>query len=49
MFFPEVSPSAEMAMYHVDRFLALLASPIEWMAASVGSVEAASPSLAGSV
>jgi acetyl esterase/lipase len=27
MFFPAVSPAAQTAMYHADRFLALMASP----------------------
>jgi acetyl esterase/lipase len=30
LFFPEVSPSAQTAMYDVDRFLALMASPVDW-------------------
>lgn len=33
-FFPEVSPPARTAMYDVDRFLALMASPTDWKAAS---------------
>jgi acetyl esterase/lipase len=35
MFLPEVSPAAQAAMYDVDRFLALMASPVDWKAASV--------------
>lgn len=30
MFLPAFSPSAQAAMYHVDRFLALMAAPVEW-------------------
>jgi acetyl esterase/lipase len=33
MFLPEVSPAAQTAMYDVDRFLALMASPVDWRAA----------------
>jgi hypothetical protein len=29
MFLPEFSPAAQAAMYDVDRFLALMASPID--------------------
>lgn len=29
LFFPQVSPPAQTAMYHVDRFLALMAAPAE--------------------
>jgi acetyl esterase/lipase len=32
---PEVSPAAQTAIYDVDRFLALMASPVDWKAASV--------------
>ena len=35
MFFPEVSPAAQAAMYDVDRFLALMASPVDWKTASL--------------
>jgi acetyl esterase/lipase len=31
---PSVSPAAQGAMYEVDRFLALMASPVDWKAAS---------------
>jgi acetyl esterase/lipase len=34
MFFPEVSPAAQTAMYEVDRFLALMAAPVDWKTAS---------------
>jgi acetyl esterase/lipase len=34
LFFPKVSPSAQTAIYHVDRFLALMASPVDWKTAS---------------
>ena len=34
LFFPEVSPAAQTAMYEVDRFLALMASPVDWKTAS---------------
>ncbi|MCC7359921.1 MAG: alpha/beta hydrolase [Anaerolineales bacterium] len=30
LFFPEISPAAQAAMYDVDRFLALMASQVEW-------------------
>jgi acetyl esterase/lipase len=30
MFLPEISPAAQAAMYDVDRFLALMASPFDW-------------------
>jgi acetyl esterase/lipase len=30
MFLPVFSPAAQAAMYDVDRFLALMASPIDW-------------------
>jgi acetyl esterase/lipase len=30
LFFPAVSPAAQTAMYDVDRFLALMASPVDW-------------------
>jgi acetyl esterase/lipase len=33
MFLPKVSPAAQAAMYDVDRFLALMASPVDWKAA----------------
>jgi hypothetical protein len=32
---PMVSPAAQAAMYDVDRFLALMASPVDWKAAPV--------------
>jgi acetyl esterase/lipase len=35
MFLPEFSPAAQAAMYDVDRFLALMASPVDWKAASL--------------
>ncbi len=31
--FPEISPAAQAAMYDVDRFLALMASPVDWKTA----------------
>ena len=31
MFLPELSPAAQAAMYDVDRFLALMASPFDWV------------------
>ena len=31
IFLPTVSPAAQAAMYDVDRFLALLASPVDWI------------------
>lgn len=34
LFLPEISPAAQAAMYDVDRFLALMASPIKWQRAS---------------
>jgi acetyl esterase/lipase len=34
LFFPEVSPSAQTAMYDVDRFLGLMAAPVEWKTVS---------------
>jgi hypothetical protein len=40
MFLPGFSPAAQAAMYDVDRFLALLASPVDWKAASVSRAEA---------
>jgi acetyl esterase/lipase len=30
MFLPRFSPVAQVAMYEVDRFLALMASPVDW-------------------
>lgn len=33
MFLPGLSPVAQSAMYDVDRFLALLAAPVDWSAA----------------
>ena len=30
LFLPEVSPTAQTAMYDVDRFLALMAAAVEW-------------------
>lgn len=38
MFLPEVSPAAQAAMYDVERFLALMASPVDW---NTGHVPAA--------
>ncbi len=35
MFLPELSPSAQTAMYHVDRFLALMAAPVDGQATSL--------------
>jgi hypothetical protein len=32
LFFPRVSPPAQGAMYDVDRFLALMAAPVDWKA-----------------
>jgi acetyl esterase/lipase len=32
LFLPEISPAAQAAMYDVDRFLALMASPVNWKA-----------------
>jgi acetyl esterase/lipase len=34
LFMPELSPTAQTAMYDVDRFLALMASPVDWKTAS---------------
>jgi acetyl esterase/lipase len=34
MFLPELSPAAQAAMYDVDRFLGLMASPVEWRTAT---------------
>jgi acetyl esterase/lipase len=34
LFLPEISPTAQTAMYDVDRFLALLAAPVDWNTAS---------------
>jgi acetyl esterase/lipase len=34
LFMPEVSPTAQTAMYEVDRFLALMASPVQWKRAA---------------
>jgi acetyl esterase/lipase len=42
MFLPEVSPAAQTAMYHVDRFLALMAAPVDWTPST------ATPELVGS-
>jgi acetyl esterase/lipase len=39
MFLPEVSPAAQAAMYDVDRFLALMASSVDWRAVSVSGAE----------
>ena len=36
---PAVSPAAQPAMYDVDRFLALLASSVDWRAVSVPRAE----------
>ena len=35
MFFPEISPAAQSALYDVDRFLALMASPLDWPTSDV--------------
>jgi acetyl esterase/lipase len=35
LLFPQVSPSAQTAMYHADRFLALMASPADWRTGSL--------------
>jgi acetyl esterase/lipase len=35
IFLPKVSPAAQAAMYDVDRFLALMASPVDWKATSM--------------
>jgi acetyl esterase/lipase len=35
IFLPKVSPAAQAAMYDVDRFLALMASPVDWKTASL--------------
>ena len=40
IFLPKVSPAAQAAMYDVDRFLALMASPVDWKAASLRDVGA---------
>lgn len=37
VFFPEISPAAQSAIYDVDRFLALMASPRDWSVASAAS------------
>jgi acetyl esterase/lipase len=34
LFLPEISPTAQTAMYDVDRFLALMAAPVDWNNAS---------------
>ena len=34
---PEISPAAQGAMYNVDRFLALMASPIDWSGAALSA------------
>lgn len=34
MFLPAFSPSAQAAMYEVDRFLAMMASPHDWQTSS---------------
>jgi acetyl esterase/lipase len=34
---PEISPAAQTAMYDVDRFLALMASPIDWSGAALSA------------
>jgi acetyl esterase/lipase len=39
MFLPELSPSAQTAMYDVDRFLALMASPVERQTTSLPATE----------
>ncbi len=33
LFLPKVSPAAQASMYDADRFLALMASPVDWKAA----------------
>jgi acetyl esterase/lipase len=43
IFLPTVSPAAQAAMYDVDRFLALMASPVDWKAASFRAGGAAAP------
>ena len=34
---PGISPAAQAAMYDVDRFLALMASPIDWSGATLSA------------
>jgi acetyl esterase/lipase len=41
LFVPAVSPSAQTAMYHVDRFLGLMAAPVDWRTASARPAVAA--------
>jgi acetyl esterase/lipase len=40
MFLPEISPAAQAAMYDVDRFLALMASPVDWKTGQSARTEA---------
>ena len=37
LFLPEISPAAQAAMYDVDRFLALMASPVDWSGATLSA------------
>ncbi len=37
LFLPGISPAAQAAMYDVDRFLALMASPIDWNGAALSA------------
>jgi acetyl esterase/lipase len=39
LLFPGMSPPAQAAMYDVDRFLALMASPIDWSGAALSAPE----------
>jgi acetyl esterase/lipase len=39
LFLPELSPAAQTAMYDVDRFLALMASPVEQKSVSFAAAE----------
>jgi acetyl esterase/lipase len=38
LFLPGISPAAQTAMYDVDRFLALMASPIDWSVAPLSAL-----------
>jgi acetyl esterase/lipase len=38
LFLPAISPAAQAAMYDVDRFLALMASPIDWSGAALSAL-----------
>ena len=40
LFFPQFSPAAQSAMYDVDRFLALMASGVDWNAQSTAAAAA---------